>query len=354
MTVREALAALAGEAGLDLLGVVRTASLVGTPDLSFFHSWLASGFHAELDYLTGERAQIRGELERLLPGTRSVLCLGLNYNAPLPYSTTLPDSTRAWISRYAWGDDYHRVLRDKLAAFLAEAGKRVPVPFQWRICVDTSPVLERALARQTVVGWLGKNTCLINQKLGSWLFLGEVLTTLELEPDVPAADRCGTCTRCIDACPTGAILEPRVLDSRRCIAYWTIEAKGAIAEEMRAGIGRHVFGCDICQDVCPWNRRAPATTEEAFQPRPGLFHPPLEELARITEEQFQELFRSSPIRRAKYRGFLRNVCLAMGNSGDSKFIPELARLSDHADPLIREHATWALTRLQGNHACAVV
>ncbi len=346
MTEREILAVAARGAGLDLLGVAYPLHLVAGPDLSFFHSWLEHGYHAALTYLTGERAEIRGDLERLLPGTRSVICLALNYNAHLPYSNTVSDVTRAWISRYAWGEDYHRVLREKLEAFVAALRLRVATPFQARACVDTSPVLERALTRQTGVGWLGKNTCLINQRLGSWLFLGEVLTTLELEPDQPAADRCGSCTRCIDACPTGAILEPRVLDSGRCISYWTIEAKGPIPDEMRAGIGRHVFGCDICQDVCPWNRKAPISTEAAFQPRPGLFNPPLEELAQISEEQFRELFRDSPIRRARYRGFLRNVCVAMGNSGDGKFIPELERLAAHPDELIREHAGWALQRLR--------
>lgn len=346
MTERGTLATAAQEAGLDLWGVVRAAELAAGPDVRFFHSWVENGYHAGLAYLTGERARIRSDLDRLLPGTRSVICLALNYNTPRPYSTSLPDTTRAWISRYAWGDDYHHVLPDKLESFVAALRRRVAAPFQARICVDTSPVLERALARQSGVGWMGKNTCLINQKLGSWLFLGEVLTTLELEPDVPAPDRCGTCTRCIEACPTGAILEPYVLDSRLCISYWTIEAKGAIPVEMRPGLGRHVFGCDICQDVCPWNRKAPSGGEPAFQPRPGLFNPPLEELARISEEQFREMFRDNPVQRAKYRGFMRNVCVAMGNSGDAKFVPELERLAAHPDELIREHAAWALERLR--------
>ncbi len=346
MTERGLLADAAQEVRLDLWGVVRAAELVGRPDVAFFHFWVERGYHGALGYLEGDRARVRGELERLLPGVRSVICLALNYNAPLPYSTSSPDATRAWISRYAWGEDYHQVLREKLEAFVEALRRRVGAPFQAKICVDTSPVLERALARQSGVGWMGKNTCLISQKLGSWLFLGEVLTTLEIEPDAPAADRCGTCTRCIDACPTGAILEPYVLDSRLCISYWTIEARGAIPAEMRPGLGRHVFGCDICQDVCPWNRKAAVTSEPAFQPRAELLNPPLEALARISEEQFQEMFRDSPVRRAKYRGFMRNVCVAMGNSGDPKFIAELERLVVHADELIREHAVWALERLR--------
>ena len=354
MPHRELLAAAAQQCGLHLWGVVRAADLAAGPDMPFFFSWLERGYHAGLSYMTGRRAEIRGDLESLLPGTRSVICLALNYNTPLPYSTSLPDATRAWISRYAWGEDYHQVFREKLKSFVALLQQQMPSSFQARIAVDTSPVLERALARHTAVGWLGKNTCLINQQLGSWLFLGEVLTTLELEPEVPAVDRCGTCTRCLDACPTGALLEPRVLDSRLCISYWTIEERGSIPVEMRPGLGRHVFGCDICQDVCPWNRprnnRAPATQpatqDEAFLPRPGLFNPPLEELARISEEQFRKLFRGSPIQRARYRGFLRNVCVAMGNSGDLKFLPELERLAAHPDELIREHAAWALERLR--------
>ena len=354
MSNRELLSEAAQQCGLDLWGVVRGADLADGPDLPFFSSWLEHGYHAALSYMAGTRAEIRADLERLLPGTRSVICLALNYNTPLPYSTALPEATRAWVSRYAWGEDYHQVFRRKLESFVTLLERRIPPCFQTRIAVDTSPVLERALARHTGVGWLGKNTCLINQKLGSWLFLGEVLTTLELEPDLPAVDRCGTCTRCLDACPTGALLEPRVLDSRLCISYWTIEARGSIPVEMRAGLGRHVFGCDICQDVCPWNRKAPASQEESFLPQAGLFNPPLEELARISEEQFRELFRNSPIRRARYRGFLRNVCVAMGNSGDWKFLPELERLAAHPDELVREHAAWALERLRSDASAGEV
>jgi len=331
---------------------MRAADLATSPDLPFFSSWLDQGYHGRLAYLAGERAEIRRDLDRLLPGVRSVICVAMNYNVKLPYSTALPDATRAWISRYAWGDDYHQLFREKLEALVSDLRKDFtrPEEFRARVAVDTSPILERALARRTAVGWMGKNTCLINQKLGSWLFLGEVLTTLELPPDDPAPDRCGRCTRCLEACPTGALLGPRVLDSRRCISYWTIEARGAIPEERRAGIGRHVFGCDICQDVCPWNRKAPATLQLAFRPRHGLFNPPLEQLAEISAEQFDCMFRNSPVRQARYQGFLRNVCVAMGNSGDPKFVPKLQRLAEHSDPVIREHAIWALEKL--NHSAA--
>jgi epoxyqueuosine reductase len=346
---KETIAAAARRHGFDLAGVMRAADLASAPDLSFYRSWLAQGYHGQMAYLAGERAEIRRDLDRLLPGVRSVICVAMNYNVELPYSTALPDATRAWISRYAWGDDYHQLFREKLEALVSDLRKDFAPPeeFRARVAVDTSPILERALARRTAVGWMGKNTCLINQKLGSWLFLGEVLTTLELPPDDPAPDRCGSCTKCIEACPTGALLGPRVLDSRLCISYWTIEARGAIPEQMRAGIGRHVFGCDICQDVCPWNRKASATRQLAFRPRHGLFNPPLEELAEISEQQFGRTFRDSPIRRAGYQGFLRNVCLAIGNSGAPKFVPQMRRLAEHSDPVIREHAIWALEKL--NH-----
>ncbi len=354
MPSREVLAELAREQGLDLLGSVSATVLVEPPDVPFFREWLQTGYHADMHYLTGERAAIRADLDRLLPGTRSIICAAINYSAAVPYSTELPETTRAWIARYAWGDDYHDVLKTRLEALVAAMRARLTQPFEARVCVDTSPVLERSLARHSGVGWLAKNTCIINQKLGSWLLLGEVLTTLELPADASAPDRCGSCTRCLDACPTQALVAPRVLDSRRCISYWTIEHRGSIPQEARAGMGRHVFGCDICQDVCPWNQSAPVTHYPAFQPRDGLFNPPLEQLARITEDDFRRIFRNSPVRRAKYRGFLRNVCVAMGNSGDSKFIADLERLSVNGDALIAEHAQWALAQIREKNACAVV
>src|SRR5581483_1683229 len=216
-----------------------------------------------------------------------------------------------WISRYAWGDDYHDVLRHGLER-LAERITERAGPFEWRACVDTAPLLERSYARMAGLGWIGRNTCLINQQSGSWFFLGELLVSLEIAPDVPPPDRCGTCRRCIDACPTAAIV-PRAngwtVDSRLCISYFTIEQRGPIEEAMRPGIGGHVFGCDICQDVCPWNGRAPVAGE--FEPR--NFAPPLIELASLTEVEFRTMFRGTPVTRAKYSGFLRNVAMAMGN-----------------------------------------
>jgi epoxyqueuosine reductase len=206
--------------------------------------------------------------------------------------------------------------------------------------VDTAPLLERSYARLAGLGWIGKNTCLINQQSGSWFFLGELLTSFEIAPDTPPPDRCGTCRRCIDACPTAAIL-PDGIDSRLCISYFTIEQRGAVPEEMRAGIGGHVFGCDICQGVCPWNRRAPVTEDPAFAPR--QFAPRLADMAALTEPEFRAMFRGSPVTRARYSGFLRNVAIAMGNRGLPQFRAPLKKLAASEDPVVAEHARWALS-----------
>jgi epoxyqueuosine reductase len=214
-----------------------------------------------------------------------------------------------------------------------------------RSYVDTGPIVERVFAKYSGVGWVGKNTLLINQKKGSWLFLGVILTSLELEPDLPAPDRCGSCTRCIDACPTDAILAPYQLDSNRCISYLTIEKRGAIPEELREGMGRHIFGCDICQDVCPWNRKAPASAAPEFQARAGLVNPALAWLAEMSVEQFCETFRGSPIRRTKRSGLRRNAAIAMGNSGQTEFLPMLDDLAQDENESVAESARWAKARI---------
>jgi epoxyqueuosine reductase len=217
---------------------------------------------------------------------------------------------------------------------------------QTRCYVDTGPLVERVYAKYAGIGWMGKNTCIINQQVGSWLFLGVLLTSLELAPDLPAPDRCGSCTRCIEACPTDAIMAPYQLDATRCISYLTIEKRGEIPEELRTGIGQHVFGCDICQDVCPWNRKAPASALSEFQPRTELLNPALEWLATISDEDFRWQFRGSAVRRAKRSGLRRNAVVAMGNSGDVSFIPLLQTLLDDPDEMVAEHARWALGKLQ--------
>src|SRR5580658_470480 len=295
---------LAALCGFDLAGI---AAPDPVPDFDRFQHWVQRGLAGEMRYMTDHRADVRGDPAQLLPGVQSIVCVGLVYNGPEPYSTRFADPERAWISRYAWGADYHDAVRTKLEEMnrkLLEIEK-----FSWRICVDTAPLLERSLGRDAGLGWIGRNTCLINQKLGSWFFLGEILTTLAIKSDAPPPDRCGTCRRCIDACPTAAIVPSPdgqyELDARLCISYFTIELRSAIPEAHRAAIGAHIFGCDICQDVCPWNSRAAETNEPGFRPRE--FAPGLERMAGITEAEFQDMFRDSPVSRAKYRGFLRNV-----------------------------------------------
>ena len=333
---------LAAECGFDLAGVAMPHP---APNFGRFLHWVDRGLAGEMSYLTDHRAEVRSDPARLLPGVRSIICVGLVYNSPEPYSTRFSDPERGWISRYAWGEDYHRVVREKLDALnckLLEIEQ-----FSSRICVDTAPLLERSLARQAGLGWIGKNTCLINQQLGSWFFLGELLTTIEIEPDAPPPDRCGSCTRCIDACPTAAIVPSPdgqfELDARLCISYFTIELRSAMPKNKRAAVGAHVFGCDICQDVCPWNSRAAETNEANFSPRE--FAPGLERMAGITEAEFREIFRDTPVSRAKYRGFLRNVAVAMGNSRLKKFREPLKTLAASDDPVVAEHAEWALQAL---------
>jgi epoxyqueuosine reductase len=381
------------EAGFDLVGIAPPAA---AQDLEFLPRWLTRGFAGEMRYLADPRRQ---DPRCVLPSVKSIICVGLVYNTTDPYSTgaSAAGHARAWISRYAWGSDYHETMRGKLER-LRSGLEALSPGVETRVYVDTGPVVERAFARLSGVGWMGKNTCLIHEQKGSWFFLGVILTNLELTVDVPAPDRCGSCTRCLEACPTGALVEPYVMDASRCISYFTIELKGSIPEGFRRAIGNNVFGCDICQDVCPWNGRpwsvvrgplpaamanpgsdassasqlAATTAAPEFKPmevqihlrevaalgREGsepatpdsqpvtLFGPALEALVSLTEEDFKRLFAHSPIRRAKYRGWLRNLCVAVGNSGDRRFIPWLESVARDADPMLREHAEWALDRLQ--------
>ena len=338
------------EAGFDLAGI---APVRDFSELEYFPQWIASGFAGEMRYL--EARDEAGELKRAslrsaAPWARSVVVCAINYNTAAPYSTSVHDPDRGWISRYAWSqEDYHdavlRRLRTVETLLLNAEIKRGTPALQTRCYVDTGPLVERIYAKYAGVGWIGKNTCIINQKIGSWLFLGVILTSLELTSDMPAPDRCGTCTRCIEACPTDAIVAPYRLDSNRCISYLTIEKRGSIPEELRAGMGRHIFGCDICQDVCPWNRKAPATTAAEFQPREGLVNPALDWLAEMSAEEFREKFRASPVRRAKQKGIRRNAAIAMGNSGEAGFKPVLEKLRTDEDPVVAESAAWALRKI---------
>jgi epoxyqueuosine reductase len=421
--------------GFDLVGI---APLGVWKDLDFSRRWVERGFGGEMRYLYNPK---RRDPRRILPSAKSVICVGLIYSTPHPYSTEVREQAgssqkaaggerqsgserfsnlalgawgkpaspqeetvraRAWISRYAWGEDYHEIMRAKLEQLRACLEGLAPGA-ETRAFIDTGPIVERAFARHSGIGWMGKNTCLINEQKGSWFFLGVLLTSLELQPDLPAPDRCGSCTACLEACPTGALVEPYVMDATRCISYLTIELKGSIPEELRPGIGVNVFGCDICQDVCPWNAKnrfqVPGVRcqESGFEPmivdasklqtgnsnlgsdrlsavssqhstaepvfsiqnpksnieNPpdtfSLFNPPLEALAALTEDDFRKLFAHSAIKRAKYRGWLRNLCVAMGNSGNPRFVPWLMRTLAHPDPIVREHAAWALERLKRRH-----
>ena len=340
----------AAEAGFDLAGISPAAD---APELNHFPEWIASGHAGEMKYLEARDEQgsfKRASLAGVAPWARSVVVCAINYNTANPYSTQVHDPSRGWISRYAWSrKDYHDSVLRRLKQVEAVLRQAVPAecqsPLTTRSYVDTGPIVERVCAKYAGVGWIGKNTCIINQKKGSWLFLGVILTSLELAPDLPAPDRCGTCTRCIEACPTDAILAPYQLDSNKCISYLTIEKRGSIPEDLRAGMGHHIFGCDICQDVCPWNRQAPASTAPEFEPRSGLVHPALAGLAEMSGEEFREAFRGSPIRRTKRSGLRRNTAIAMGNSGNREFLPLLDQLAADEDQSVAESARWAKARL---------
>lgn len=341
-TISELIKQSAHELGFDLAGI---APVQQFGELAYFPQWIAAGHHGEMRYLEGRTNE--GELKRssislAAPWAKSVIVCALNYNTDQPYSTRYADLSKGWISRYAWGDrDYHDVILPKLRALEEKVRRQTREdPRMWSY-VDTGPVIERVLAQHAGIGWIGKNTCIIDQQLGSWLFLGVILTSFELEPDIPAPDRCGSCTRCLDACPTSAFIEPYKLDASKCISYLTIEKRGAIPEDLREGMGRHIFGCDICQDVCPWNREAAITTTSEFEPRKSLVNPPLEQLATISEDEFRAQFRNSPVKRAKRSGIRRNAIIAMGNSKDPKFLPVLADLETDPDPIIVELAAWA-------------
>ncbi len=346
--VEETIKSNARAAGFDLCGI---APVTPNPELQYFPEWLAAGHGGEMKYLesrndSGELK--RSSLENAAPWAKSVVVCAVNYNSENPYSTESHDKSRGWISRYAWSkQDYHdallvrlRLLESQIKKASGETGFR-----SWSY-VDTGPIVERVLAKYAGIGWQGKNTCIINQEMGSWLFLGVILTSLDLTPDIPAPDRCGSCTRCLDSCPTNAFLAPYKLDATRCISYLTIEKRGNIPEELREGIGNHVFGCDICQDVCPWNRAAPSSTAAEFGPRTELVNPALEWLAEMSQEEFRSTFKRSPIKRAKFSGLRRNAAVAMGNSRDRKFIPQLEKMSRDENADVAEHARWALARLK--------
>jgi epoxyqueuosine reductase len=296
----------------------------------------------------------RCDPQKVLPGARSIVVLALNYFQEGPAAGDPPATTgngkRGKIARYAWGDDYHDMIAaklDEINQFLRGFGG------QQKCYVDTGPILERDYAAQAGIGWHGKNTMLIDERLGTWFFLAEILTTLELPADQPGSDRCGTCDRCIKACPTGAITAPHRLDARRCISYLTIELKGSIPLELRPLIGDRIFGCDDCLDVCPWNRFAQGSHETAFAARQSTTGMSLRDYLQLSEAEFRALFKKSPIKRIKRRGFLRNVCVALGNAGGESDIPALERAAADPEPLIAEHAEWAIHQIRSRHGSSL-
>jgi epoxyqueuosine reductase len=331
------------EVGFDLCGIAPVGDF---PELRFLDDWLARGYAGEMGYMA-RSADRRADVRTVLPSARNVIVTATAYNTDRPYSTTVEDDGQAKLSRYGWGDDYHDVIKGRLDALLEWMHAESDEPFEARAYVDTGPVQERVYAQYAGIGWIGKNTCVISGKRGSWLFLSEILCSLPLEPDTPATDHCGTCTRCLDACPTGAILAPAVLDATRCISYLTIELKTAIPEPLRAPMGTLVYGCDICQDVCPWNRTPLVSARPEWQPRPGLDAPSLIDLWSRSDQELRTLLKGSPMRRAGVKRLRRNLAVAMANTTDPAAHDALeATANDPArpsldDPLVAEHVAWA-------------
>ncbi len=326
--------------GFDLVGIT---SVRPPEHADQYREWLEKGYAGQMDYMVRTEEE-RKHPERRFPWAKSVVAGALNYYTPFEESKE-KDPTRGWISRYAWGRDYHEVVKERLEKLLELIKEEVP-GVEGKAFVDTSPILERELAAAAGIGWVGKNTNVISPEIGSFLFLGELFLNIELEPDQPIFDHCGDCDLCLRACPTEAFKGPYLLDARRCISYLTIELKGSIPRELRPLIGNQIFGCDICQDVCPYNRRPIPTGDPSFWPREGLYAPPLIPLLDLSGKAFRERFKGSPIKRAKRQGFLRNVAVALGNLKCEEAVPALAKaLVADPEPLVRAHAAWALGQI---------
>jgi epoxyqueuosine reductase len=349
MLTASAIKQRARELGFDLCGIAPAARV---PEPARIHEWVARGYAGDMGYLP-RTATRREDVRQVLPTARSVVVTGTLYNTDRPCSVEIDDPGTALVSRYAWGDDYHEVLRKRLDALLAWLRAEHGAPFDALACVDTTPVHERAYAQMAGLGWIAKNGCVINESIGSWIFLAEIVCSLPLEPDAPALDQCGSCSLCLEACPTGALVEPGVLDARRCLSYLTIELRRAVPEPLRPAIGTHVYGCDICQDVCPWNQSAPRSADPAWRPRPGLDRPRLLDLWRTSDEGLERLVAGSAMTRAKTAGLRRNLAIALGNCDDPDArvalsetpAGELASTLD--DPMVREHVEWARRRGRG-------
>lgn len=340
----------AAELGFDLCGI---APAEAYPELQALGGWLAQGYAGRMTYLN-RTARKRANVRHWLPSARSVISVACVYHTNRPLSVERADSDRAVIARYAWGDDYHDVLTSRLERLLVWMREVHPAPFDARVGVDDAPVQERVFASRAGLGWIGKNTCVINPEIGSWLVLGEIVTSLDLDADEPVLDQCGTCQLCLDACPTGAIVEPYVVDARRCLSYLTIEIKKDIPEEQRPDLGSHVFGCDICQDVCPYNVSAPASVDPAWQPRPELEHPRLADLWRASDDDLEQTIAGTALRRRGVAGLRRNVAVALGNSRSPHAGSVLASLRADAptaaEPVVQAHRDWAIARLTADRS----
>lgn len=334
---------IARELGFEAIGVAPIGALPG----DHLDEWLTRNYHGEMRYMAQNRKK-RLDPRVILPEARSMISVALNYSdlEEQPYD----DPNRGVISKYSQGMDYHQVLKDRLHQLL-ERIRDIAPEADGRIYVDTGPVMDKAWASRSGIGWLGKHTNILSRSLGSWFFLGEIILNLKLEYDEAVEDYCGSCSRCIEACPTDAIVEPYLLDSRKCVSYLTIELREDIPVELRKPMGNLIFGCDICQDVCPWNHKSASPSQvEEFRPRPAAASPPLDRLGNLTPEEFSRDFRNSAVKRTKWRGLMRNVAVAMGNSGNPAFVQTLNRLLNTSDAMVRRHAAWALAQL-GSQGC---
>ena len=330
--------------GFDLCGVAPAEAL---PELTFLQTWLGKGYAGEMRYMA-RTAKRRADVRQVLPSARSVVVLRTVYNTDRPYSVECGDPGAAEVSRYAWGADYHDVVGRRTRALLAWMKTASPEPFEARPYVDTGPVQERLYAQYAGLGWIGKNTCVINADLGSWIFLSEIICSLPLASDAPALDQCGTCTLCLEACPTGAIVEAGVLDATRCLSYLTIELKGSIPDPVRPDIGSHVYGCDICQEVCPWNADAAQSDDDCWQPESSFDRPRLNDLWRQSDEILAPIVARSAMSHAGLRRLRRNMAVALGNGVAGEAVAALAESTadvSKKDPLVAEHVVWAKQRL---------
>ena len=338
--ISDRIKARAAELGFDLC---RITTADPPPNHGSYHEWIDAGYAGEMGYLARQELK-RGDLDAVLPGARSVVCVALNYSPDDGHVDVDPAAPA--IARYARFDDYHETIWRRLEALLADILTWAPQA-TGKVYCDTGPVTERDLAMRAGIGWIGKHTNLISRQLGNWFFLGEVILDIDLPVDAPDTPHCGTCTRCIPACPTGAIVAPYKLDARRCISYLTIELKGSIPEEMRPLIGARIYGCDDCLAACPWNKFARASSDLAVTEKADLRVPDLIDLLSLDDEAFRTRFRNSPIRRTKRRGLLRNVCVALGNIGDeSSLTPLMKAAESDPEPLVRGHAQWAIDQIQ--------